>query len=349
MTTTKYTLIGLLLSTVLLAVYPASACDEPRLSLRMESQSVASNPDNTQDVVPLHIHVSGLTSGHVTLAVGGPNEGSAIILDEHFHEITSVDLNDLNKDLWVQGLMTSTNINDVQIVASLYDSSNVQRAWKQISTTVVGVTKMQFKLPGKSFQDVPDGDWIYVEKGTTVTFKALPDPAGATWPLGKPEWDGSSGASGSGETIDVTFSTASESMDDTTDVTATCGSYSISTNVVSWMDDASVQLVFDNDTSATFKAVVHYKAWTPDYDGDGRPDADGGTIYLDMVPDFDDASVLEPLVTYTTWQYENGVAIDVDYVIQTGINNPDPEDTECEELTLRAKDDNDLLCAYQPG
>lgn len=62
-------------------------------------------------------------------------------------------------------------------------------------------------------------------------FKAIKDPAGASWPSGKPVWGGSSGASGTGETKNVGFTTLSTSKTDYKTVTAECGN-TVTVNVV---------------------------------------------------------------------------------------------------------------------
>ena len=54
-------------------------------------------------------------------------------------------------------------------------------------------------------------------KGTKYTFKAFPNPSEASWPSGTPNWSGV--ASGTGETIDVTFNSGG-----TYTLTAKCGS-----------------------------------------------------------------------------------------------------------------------------
>lgn len=72
---------------------------------------------------------------------------------------------------------------------------------------------------------------LYVLKDTSVTFKAVPDPANGQWPAGKPVWSGSSGASGTGETTSVTFNTNSSSTSDFKTVVATSGN-AITANVV---------------------------------------------------------------------------------------------------------------------
>jgi hypothetical protein len=72
---------------------------------------------------------------------------------------------------------------------------------------------------------------LYVLKGSSVTFKALPNPANAQFSSGKPVWSGSSGASGSGQTTSVTFNTTSSSASDFKTVIATSGN-AVTANVV---------------------------------------------------------------------------------------------------------------------
>jgi hypothetical protein len=72
---------------------------------------------------------------------------------------------------------------------------------------------------------------IYVLKGTTVTFNALPDPPGATFPSNKPSWSGSSGITGTGQSKAVTFDTTSSSATDFKTVIATAGNV-VSANVI---------------------------------------------------------------------------------------------------------------------
>lgn len=84
----------------------------------------------------------------------------------------------------------------------------------KVAIKVVGVAKLQYKS-GSTFVDISDS--LYVLKGTTVTFKATPNPAGA-WPLNKPVWGGTAGATGHEETKDVTFT-----ENGTKTVTVTCG------------------------------------------------------------------------------------------------------------------------------
>ncbi len=97
------------------------------------------------------------------------------------------------------------------------------------SVDVVKVDKIQYNDPQGGWTDVPAT--LYVAKGTTVSFRAVKDPAGASWPSGKPVWGGTSGASGAGETKNVTFNTISSSTNDYKTVTAECGN-TVTANVV---------------------------------------------------------------------------------------------------------------------
>jgi hypothetical protein len=90
------------------------------------------------------------------------------------------------------------------------------------------VAKIQYQA-SSGFVDV--SGTLFVLKGTSVTFKAVPDPANGQWPAGKPVWSGTSGASGTGETTSVTFDTNSSSTSDFKTVVATSGN-AITANVV---------------------------------------------------------------------------------------------------------------------
>ena len=94
------------------------------------------------------------------------------------------------------------------------------------NVTVVEVEKLQYSLNGgATYTDVTTT--LFVPKGANVTFKAIANPAG-TWPTGKPVWSGSApGATGTGETKPITFSTAG-----TFTVTAECGNVPVTATVV---------------------------------------------------------------------------------------------------------------------
>ena len=92
------------------------------------------------------------------------------------------------------------------------------------------VQKIQYQEPGSSnFIDITGT--LYILKGTSVTFKAIPNPPNSTFPSGSPAWSGTSGASGTGATISVTFNTASSSTSDYKTVIASSGN-SITVNAV---------------------------------------------------------------------------------------------------------------------
>ena len=94
--------------------------------------------------------------------------------------------------------------------------------WKESSeVTVVKVDKIQYYDPDNGYTDFTGN--LYVCVGVTVTFKAIKKPSTSSWPSGKPVWGGTCGASGSGETTDVTFGTLSSTLTDYKTVTAECG------------------------------------------------------------------------------------------------------------------------------
>ena len=64
---------------------------------------------------------------------------------------------------------------------------------------------------------------MYVLKGTTLTFQALPLAPDTNFPPANPVWGGTAGASGTGATKTVTFSTTSNSILDYKTVTVKCG------------------------------------------------------------------------------------------------------------------------------
>lgn len=102
--------------------------------------------------------------------------------------------------------------------------------------TAVGVQKLQ--CPQGGLADPVGGGYVdvsgtvYVLVGQSVTFRATPTPIGSGFPVGKPVWSGSSGASGSAETVSVAFATVSGSTSDYQTVTATCGNTSATAYVI---------------------------------------------------------------------------------------------------------------------
>ncbi len=104
--------------------------------------------------------------------------------------------------------------------------------YEEHATCVAEVTPMVGKIQyqsGSNFVDV--SGTLYVYKGTSVTFKAVPDPPEGTFPSGQPTWGGTSGASGTGETTSVTFNTDSSTINNPVTVTATSGN-TVTVNVI---------------------------------------------------------------------------------------------------------------------
>jgi len=95
--------------------------------------------------------------------------------------------------------------------------------------TIVEVDKIQYDDPDSGWTDITGT--LYVMYGTSVQFKAIPNPSGASWPSGKPVWGGTSGASGTGETTLVTFYSMSSSTSDYKTITAKCGN-TVTENII---------------------------------------------------------------------------------------------------------------------
>jgi len=83
-----------------------------------------------------------------------------------------------------------------------------------VETSVLKVDTIQYKLNGV-WTDVP-ASFSDIGKDTSITFRALPSPSGASWPTGYPQWGGD--ASGSGDEKQVTFSSSGNRT-----VSVTCG------------------------------------------------------------------------------------------------------------------------------
>jgi hypothetical protein len=95
----------------------------------------------------------------------------------------------------------------------LYTSDNVD-----VTVVTVEIEKIQWENEG-TWTNVTEP--LYVVKGTTLSFKPIPNPSDAAWPTGKPVWGGTAGASGPGDpdnTKKVTFNEAGSKT-----VTAECG------------------------------------------------------------------------------------------------------------------------------
>jgi hypothetical protein len=171
--------------------------------------------------------------------------------------------------------------------------------------------KIQFKLPGGEFTDIPL-EGLYVQTGTTVEFQAVITPPDVNLDP-EVEWGGTCGATGTGPTTSVDLSTPSSDMSDIQTITATYGNTVTATIVRYGPDESFLDLDWydSNQIDVVFKA--NYKLWVPDSNGDGLPDAPGGTVDLNSI-DFDN---LVPLINYptdppvsvlATWSFNNGEA-----------------------------------------
>ena len=105
---------------------------------------------------------------------------------------------------------------------------SAQSATLTVKTTV---KKIQYQEPGTS-NYIDAVSPLYVLKGTTVNFRALPDPATATFPPGQPVWSGTSGASGTGQTISVTFNSISSNTSDYKTLVAASSQTPVTVNIV---------------------------------------------------------------------------------------------------------------------
>src|SRR5438876_10469314 len=83
--------------------------------------------------------------------------------------------------------------------------------------TPASQANLQYLKDG-AFVDVPTT--LNVVKNDSVTFKAIPSPAGTHFYLNEPRWGGTSGATGQGETTQATFNTLSKNTHDYKTVTA---------------------------------------------------------------------------------------------------------------------------------
>jgi hypothetical protein len=89
-------------------------------------------------------------------------------------------------------------------------------------TVIPAIQKIQYQDPGTSnYVDITST--LYVLKGTNVNFRAIPNPPGSTFPSGQPVWSGTSGATGAGPNIVVSFNTVSSSLSDLKTVIASSG------------------------------------------------------------------------------------------------------------------------------
>ncbi|MDY7011783.1 MAG: hypothetical protein SVV80_13680, partial [Planctomycetota bacterium] len=216
--TRKHTFLPLALLVVLAVYNRATACS---VTVNIVGCSVAKGA--TDDAVAMDITVSGTDEGVVELTKDYTGTGRVAIWNaDRTATISQVNVTDCPIRLWVQGTTESSAVADVTITATLKVDGQTTGTDSD-TVTVVKVDKIQYQS-GENWIDV--SETLYVSIGTTVTFKAIPDPAAASWPGGKPVWGGTSGASGTGETKDVTFNAVGNKT-----VTAECGN-TVTANVI---------------------------------------------------------------------------------------------------------------------
>ncbi len=126
-----------------------------------------------------------------------------------------------------------------------------------VDATVVDVDHIEVFAEGSWHEK----DSIVILRGTKYTFKAVLPP-GATWPSGKPVW---SGASGTGETIEVTFPTSGACIP----LTATCGSgNSVSIDLDVIVPEIDVLLsVSSGSTATSYSMSDGYGIWRKNRSG----------------------------------------------------------------------------------
>jgi hypothetical protein len=132
-------------------------------------------------------------------------------------------------------LWSSVGEKNITVTVSDIDDHSSVAARKVM---VIGVGKIQYNDPVSGFTDI--AGTLYVVTGTTVRFKAIPDPSTASWPS-SPIWNGTSGASGSGVTNDVSFSVLSSNASDYKTVTVACGTSAKTVNVIVFQFDTWVR------------------------------------------------------------------------------------------------------------
>lgn len=84
------------------------------------------------------------------------------------------------------------------------------------------ISRLQYKIPNTA-QYAEINETLYVLKGTTVEFKAVPNPENQAFQSGQPSWSGTSGANGTGETKQVSFTSKSSTTTDFKTVVASAG------------------------------------------------------------------------------------------------------------------------------
>ena len=162
------------------------------------------------------------------------------------------------------------------------DASGTAQDFAHVAPSVT-VDHISWQIAGSAWSTSSS---LTVALGTTVAFQAFPNPSGASWPSGQPVWGGTSGASGTGGTASVTFSTASSSATDFKTVTATCGN-TVTVNVlVVTLDHVTVA------SGATQTNVTGAKNWA-------AIKAASGNVVVQAILNPNITNVPDNLVTWT--------------------------------------------------
>jgi len=131
----------------------------------------------------------------------------------------------------------------------MLDGFNSQTAHATL-TVRPAVSKIQYQS-GEDFVDITGT--LYVLKGMSVTFKAIPNPSNATWPSGKPTWGGAAGASGTGATKSISFNTLSSSTNDIKTVTASSGN-TVTVNTIVY----DINLIFTPENNFASRSLERF-------------------------------------------------------------------------------------------
>jgi hypothetical protein len=139
---------------------------------------------------------------------------------------------------------------------------------KEVKFTVVGISKLQYKLAG-NWTDVPSS-FSDIGKETSITFKAIAFPSSATtWPTGYPKWQLGGSDMGVGEEQQISFASTGSA-----NVVALCGDGSAKMNksavgidvvdnntntvAISWSDTSSTSSGSGSSTTGAKNFSITY-------------------------------------------------------------------------------------------
>jgi hypothetical protein len=100
----------------------------------------------------------------------------------------------------IPGNVTWDEVGVKTVTLSVIDDDDLVWDFADDTSTVnvIELDRLQYNEMGNGYVDATGT--LNVVLGTTVEFKAVPNPATVPWPSGKLVWRGTSGASGTGET-----------------------------------------------------------------------------------------------------------------------------------------------------